>query len=169
MINIDLSLDGLIKGNFFNFLVLTSILGLLIVKVDVPAALNNAHRKIKELIEKSEQDKILSEEELKKAKDEVANLPIEIEKIKKDAQNTISSYKKSVDCDIEKTSQKLEDNAKKIINNEVLKINNALQKELAHEAVLLAHQKTLENLKNNTQLHREFIADAIDKIEEVEI
>jgi len=169
MINIDLSLDGLIKGNFFNFLVLTSILGLLIAKVDVPAALNNAHRKIKELIEKSEQDKVLSEEELKKAKDEVANLPIEIEKIKKDAQNTIASYKKSVDCDIEKTSQKLEDNAKKIINNEVLKINNALQKELAHEAVLLAHQKTLENLKNNTQLHREFIADAIDKIEEVEI
>ncbi len=169
MITVDLSIDGLINGNFFNFLVLISVLGLLIVKLDVASALNNACAKIVELINKAENDKSLSEEELNNAKIEVENLPLELGKINEDAQNTVESYKKSVDNEVEKTAKKLSENAKKIIDNEVLRINNALQKELAQEAVVLAHQKTLDSLRNDAQIHRKFIADAIDKLEEVEI
>ena len=43
------------------------------------------------------------------------------------------------------------------------------QKELAQDALILAHQKTLDALKNDLQLHRKFIVEAINKIEEVEI
>lgn len=169
MVTVDLSLMGLLKGNFFNFLTVFSLVVLLLIKLDVASKLEFAKNKIVELINKSEEEKLLSEKDLEFAKIEVQNLPDELNKIKADAQNTVDSYKKSVKVEMEKIEQKLNENAQKIIDNEVLRINNSLQKELAHDAVLMAHNKTLEALKNDMQLHRKFINEAIDKIEEVEI
>lgn len=169
MINIDLTPMGLLNGNVYNFIILVGLLSLLLIKLDVASVLENAKNKILEQIDKSDTDKLLSEKNLEDAKLEVENLPLELEKIKNDAQNTIEAYKKNVQTELENVEQKLENNAQKIINNEILRINIEIQKELATEAVELAHQKTLSNLQNDIQLHRKFINEAIDKIEEVKI
>ena len=169
MISVDLSLMGLLKGNVFNFLTVFSLIVLLFIKLDVASKLEGAKDRIIELINKSEEDKLLSEKTLEEAKLEISNLPQELEKIKIDAQNTVASYKEAVAVEIQKAEQKLNNNAQKIIDNEILKINNSLQKELAQDALILAHQKTLDALKNDLQLHRKFIVEAINKIEEVEI
>ncbi len=169
MMRVDLSLMGLLNGNFFNFLTVFSLIVLLLLKLDVATKLENAKNEIIKLINKSEDDKVLSEKSFESAQIEVENLPQEIEKIKVDAQNTIEAYKRTVEADIEKTEQKLQANAQKIIDNETLRINNSLQKELSFAAINMAHQKTLENLQNNNELHRKFIADAINKLEEIEI
>ena len=169
MISIDLSLMGLLKGNVFNFITVLCLIVLLFHKLGVAAKLEAAKNRIVELINKSEEEKLLSEKNLEDSKNEVINLPNEIEKIHVDAQNTVDAYKKSVDADLQKTELKLQNNAQKVIDNEVLRINTALQKELAIDAVELAHNKTLDNLKNDVNQHRRFIAEAIDKLEDVEI
>lgn len=169
MITIDLSLKGLLHGNVFNFLIVFGLIIFLLIKMDVSNALENAKNKILELINKSEEDKSMSEKAFDDAKKDVENLPFEKEKIQQETQNTIESYKNKTQAEIDKTAEKLENNAQKIIDNETLRINASLQKELVVEALDVAHNKTLENLKNNHQLHRQFIAEAIDKIEEIEI
>lgn len=169
MMTVDLSLMGLLNGNVFNFLTVFSLIVLLILKLDVATKLENAKDEIVKLINKSEEDKVLSERSFESAQIEVENLPQEIEKIKVDAQNTIEAYKRTVEVDIAKTEQKLQTNAQKIIDNETLRINNELQKELSLAAINVAHEKTLENLQNNKELHRKFIADAINKLEEIEV
>lgn len=169
MISVDLSLMGLLKGNVFNFISVLCLIVLLLLKLDVAAKLESAKNKIIELINKSEEDKLLSEKTLEDSKNEVINLPQELEEIHVDAQDTVNAYKKSVDTDLQKTVLKLQNNAQKVIDNEVLRINAALQNELAIEAIELAHKKTLENLKNDAAQHRKFIAEAIDKLEDVEI
>ena len=169
MITIDLSLKGLLHGNVFNFLIVFGLIIFLFVKLDVKNTLESAKNKILDIINKSEEDKSLSEETLFEAKQDVENLPLEKEKIQQETQNTIEAYKNKTQAEIEKTAEKLEVNAQKIIDNETMRINAVLQKELVLDALDSAHIKTLENLKNNQQLHRQFIADAIDKIEEIEI
>ena len=160
---------GLLNGNVFNFITVASLIVLLFIKLGVAEKLETAKNKIIELINKSEEDKLLSEKQLEDSKNELSNLPQEIDKIKLDAQNTIESYKKSVSAELQKTELKLQNNTQKIIDNEILRINTALQKELAVEAIELAHNKTIESLKNNIEQHRKFISEAIDKLEEVEI
>ena len=169
MLTIDLSLNGLLEGNFFNFLFLFLLIVVLLTKIGVLYKIDFAREKIIEKITKSDEDKYLSEEGLEEAKKEVENLPQEIAKIKAETQNTIESYNKSIQADLEKTEQKLQKTAQKILDNEVLRINASLQRELALDSIEKAHQKTLENLKNNEHLHRKFILEAIQKIEEIEI
>ena len=47
--------------------------------------------------------------------------------------------------------------------------NIAVQKELVLNSLELAHTKTLDGLKNDSGMHRKFINEAIDKIEEIEL
>ena len=169
MITIDFSLKGLLHGNVFNFLIVFGLIIFLSIKIDVIGALDSAKSKILELINKSEEDKSMSEKALVDAKKDVENLPLEKEKIQQETQNTIEAYKNKTQVEINKTAEKLENNAQKILENETMRINASLQKELVVEALDVAHNKTLDNLKNNQQLHRQFIAEAIDKIEEIEI
>ena len=121
------------------------------------------------MIEKSEEEKLNSEKSLQEIKKDVENLPLEIEKINNDAQKTIEAFRKASDADIEELSQRLENGAQKNIENEIQKVNNSLQQELALKVVTLANEKTLAKLNENAEFHRKFIVEAIDKIEEIEI
>ena len=129
----------------------------------------NAKDKIVEFVDKSENDKLLSEKNLQDAKVNMDTLSSEVEKINNDAAGTVEAYKNTVDADLKETEKKLDATSKKIIDNEVLRINTELQKELALSVVEKAHQQTLDRLNFDSNLHRKFIAEAIDKLEEIDI
>ncbi len=169
MPTVELSINGLLHGNVFNFLILFALFVYLFIKFKVVNVLNNAKNKVIELIEKSEEEKLNSEKSLQEIKKDVENLPLEIEKINNDAQKTIEAFRKASDADIEELSQRLENGAQKNIENEIQKVNNSLQQELALKVVTLANEKTLAKLNENSEFHRKFIVEAIDKIEEIEI
>ncbi|MBQ2871672.1 hypothetical protein IJE86_08220 [bacterium] len=168
MITVDLSLKGLANGNFFNFLVIAIAIGF-IFKHKLLSMMEAAKVSVVNLIEKSDLDKLESENILSEAKKEVENLPQELEKIKEDSQRTVESYRKAAEDDIHQTSLRLESNAQKIIDNEVQKVASQLQKNLALSAIDAAHKKTVENLANNDSLHRQLIAESINMLEGLEI
>lgn len=166
---IDLSLQGLLEGNLFNFLILAGVIAFALYKVNISAVLERAKNAVAELLQKSDDEKTNSQKTLEAAKKDAENLPAELEVIKNDAQNAIESFKKAAQAEIEQTVQRLEHNAQKSIENEVQKINSVLQREAALNAVNNAHKKTVEGLSQSSELHRKFINDAINKIEEIEI
>lgn len=169
MPTVDLSLHGLLEGNFFNFIILFALIIWLLVKFNVSEIIEQAQKGIEELLKKSDDEKRASEKELSTVKKEVENLPEELAQIKQDAQNTVDAFRKAAQEEIAQTAQRLEANAQKAIENEVQKINSDLQRVAALQAIETAHKKTLNKLSANVDLHRKFIDEAINKIEELEI
>ena len=168
MITVDLSLHGLAHGNFFNFLII-AIAIIVCFKLKLIDVLNAAKENVVDVLHQSDNRKKESEDLLVAVKDEVKNLPQELAKIDVEAKNTVDAYKKSVDIELEQITQRLEDNADKVIDNELRMITSALQKELAFSSLEVAHKKTLDSLLCDSTLHRKFINEAIEKIEGIEI
>jgi len=169
MPTVDLSLHGLLEGNFFNFLIILGLLVLALIKLKPSDALENAANTVAELLKKSDEEKAGAQKTLEEVKTEAQKLPEELAQIKKDAQNTIDSFKKATEVEIEQTTQRLENNAQRAIETEVQKITSVLQRETSLQAVKVAQERTVNRLAENNDLHRKFIEEAINKIEELEI
>ncbi len=169
MPTVDLSLKGLLEGNFFNFLLLLGVLVFVLVKFNVKNVINQSQKNVEEILKKSDEEKSESESVLESAKQEVEKLPAKLEQIKQEAQNTVESFRKATQQEIAQTAERLESNAQKSIENEVQRINSELQRETAISAIAAVHKKTLDKLSTNADLHRKFIDEAINKIEELEI
>lgn len=166
---VDLTFKGLLEGNFFNFIIVFALLVWLFIKYNASRALDDAKNEITESIQKSDDEKNDSIKTLEQAKNEVNKLPDKLVKISEDAKKTVDSFKKAAATELEQTLKRYEENAEKVINTEIQKVNNALQKELAIKVIDAAQEKTLNRLENESDLHRDFISKAIDKIEETEI
>lgn len=169
MVSIDLSLNGLLHGNFFNFLIVLFLIIFAFSKLDILNLLDSAKDKILDALKNSDKEKALSEDVLDSAKNDIKNLPQELEQIKVDAVATIEAFKSAANLEIEKMQERLEKNARSIITNELQRVDSELQKELALNAVKDAYAKTVGSLAQDIQLHRKFISDAIDKLEGIEI
>lgn len=165
MFNLDLSLHGLLEGNFFNFLIVFALIVYLLVKMKASAKLDEARENVVKTIKDSDEHKASSEQALHDVKREFQNLGAEILKIEEEAKNTVEAFKKSAQAEIEEVAARMDANANKLIKTEEQKAVSALQKELALNAVTAAHDKTLEALNQNNTMHRKFIKEAIDKIE----
>jgi len=163
------TLDWLLHGNVVSFLALVALIVFAIVKMKLGDKLDKAKENVVNVLEQSDKEKIDSEKTLTTAKKDAENLPDELNKIKEEAKQTISSFKATTEKEIEETIKRLEDNADKVIDNETQKISLSLQKELAKKAILSANENTLKLLNEKEELHRKYIAEAIDKIEEINI
>ncbi len=163
------SLHGLLESNLFNSLILFALIVFLAWKLDAAGMLIAAKETVENILNQSDIKKSDSEKTLSDMKKEVENLPQELAKIANDAKNTVEGYKIKTSEEIKETVTRLEANAEKIIQNEVQKLSSALRKELSRDSLNRAQEKIAGNLSDNSDLHRKFIADAIDKIEGINI
>ena len=169
MPTVDLSIHGLLEGNFFNFLIIVGLIVYAGVKLNASGALEAAKKSVEKILKESDEHKINSQKTLETAKNKDKDLQLEIEKIKREGQNTIETFKKATQEELAQAVQRLEINAQKALDTEVQKVSSALQKEAAMKSVEVAQNKTRNNLLENSSLHRKFIDEAINKIEELEI
>ena len=161
--------NWLLKSNFFNFLILVFLMCWLFSKLNVTEKLNEAKNKIEKMLSDSDNERLQSVYTLAEAEDAVKSLPEELAKIQESAKETIISFEQTAQKEIQETKQTIENNAEKIIDNEKQKIAINLQKETAQRAVDNARTKLKQKLSENDELQRKLIAEAINKIEEINI
>ena len=71
-------LDYILRTNLFNFIIFAGIIAFLYIKLDVTGKLDGAKNSVKENIEKSEETKKISAENLSKVEEQVAHLSEEM-------------------------------------------------------------------------------------------
>lgn len=99
-------IDWLAKGNFFNFAILLFLICWLAVKFNVGSLIEKSVQAIAKKINDSDNEKNKSLELLNSAMAEEQNLPLQLEKIKEEAQSTIETFKKSSIKELDEVEKK---------------------------------------------------------------
>ena len=124
---------------------------------------------IKSYVENSEEDKNSSIEALKNANEQINNLPSEIQDIENSANKSIKGFKKKTEHEIEVRKNDLKTNANRILSLEEKDFKQRLTKLLAQTSIKLARENAIEQLNADKNLHNEYINQAIEELDRIEL
>lgn len=157
----------IVESNTFNFIILVIILWVLLQKMHVVSLLENLKDNIINKIEMSKSEREKAENELKKARNAVANLDNEIkESIELTRKNIEGAVKQTLE-NAELQAENILNNVKNVIENEEKQISSKLLNSTAQQAVQSAKDKIIARLKANPELHNKYIDEAIEDIDKV--
>lgn len=165
----DLTLSNILHSNLFNFVIMVVLFAIIFHKMNVKKKLDDAHKGEKQIILDSDSEKEKSIFALKEVKNSVKNLGNEIETIYNDGKKIIADLETNVQLEIKEIEQNFNKHGEKMLEVEDEKARYQARIELAKKSVEVAENKLNSALLEDIKLHKKFIADAIDELDEIEI
>lgn len=163
------SLSNITDSNLINFLLVLALFWFILSKMKVKDKITKAHAQEKQAILNSDNEKEKSIFNLKEIKESINTLGAELAKIFNDGKKIIEDLGKTAKNEINEIEQIFENNAKKMLNIENEKIKLETRAELAKKSIDVAKNKLTDALKQDKNLHKKFIDDAISELDEIEI
>lgn len=165
----DFSLHGILHSNIINFVLMIVLLALIFWKVDVKGKVDDAHAQHKQIIKDSENDREKSIFELKGIRESVKNLAEELEKITNDGKQIIADLKKLTKTELTEIEEGFKRSMARIFGVQEENAKHETKALLAKKGVEIAEDKLKNALKSDKKLHKKFINDAINELDEIEI
>lgn len=159
----------LAQTNVVNFLLMIGIIVWIICKFSLTEVLDNSVAKVKESINKSEEEKEIAEKKLFKAQEQLANLPEEVAQIQKVAAEKEQILKQELENSASKSMDNIHKNAEKILEIEEKQISDSVTRQTITNSLEQAQNNIIMELKSNPQLHRQLIIDSLEEFERMEI
>lgn len=159
----------ILQSNILNFIIVLAFLCYLCSKLNFKGKIENLRNEIKSFVEESADEKINAEKELSDIKDKIVHLPQEIDNIKKSAKNSIESYERKINSDLKEQMLDIDNNVKRIMNLETKKFKSKLTGILSEASINLAKDNAVKQLENNSELHNQYIYDAINEIDRINL
>jgi len=169
MFEFDFTLANIFKSNLINFILVITLFGLIFRKMNVKGKVDDAHTKQKQVIKDSENDKEKSIFELKTIRESVKNLGVELEKIINDGKEIIANLKKLTKQELQEIEEGFKKSAARIFGVQEENAKHETKTLLAKKGVEIAEGKLKDALKKDKKLHKKFINDAINELDEIEI
>ena len=161
--------NTLLYSNTLNFLLMVVLFAVVLRKIDIKKALVSMRDEIRNIVEKSENEKNLALKELSHTEEELEELPSELEKIISDAKMSAVNISKDIEEKGKEEIRKIEKQAVKSIKFEEKKFHEYLASLTSTVAVDLAKDNAVEELRKNPDLHFKFINDALSELDRVEL
>ena len=155
--------------NTINFIIMAIILYVILKKVNINQTINKAVTETKNTLTQSEINKDNANKQQKKSKAELNKLPSEIEEIKKFTKQKSKTFKDQLNENCQKTIERINLNTNKIIAIEEKKISDEIQNETVQDSIDTAKNSIINMLKNNPQMHYQFIEESLEELEEIEL
>ena len=162
-------LKYLATSNAINFIIMLTLLGWILRKINLGKSISESIESIKSKIIESETNLTNAKDKLSKSQKRLKQMPKEISELEKNAQNKIEAFKAQIEENTQNTIFKLEKNIDKILETEETKISNILTNKTTAASVKLAKQHFIKALKDNPELHNQFIQDSLDELDKVEL
>src|SRR5574344_1432530 len=144
----------IVYSNTFNFAIFLGIIIYVAKKIDVAKMIGSLQEKIEKIIDDSKHAKNEAVMALREAQNKTENVANEVKTILEDASKTAGTM-----------GEKILDEAKKQIEN----IEKNAQKNIEGETLKLMKKNLQKKLNENKNLHQNFIDEAINEIEKLEI
>ncbi len=160
-------LDYILRTNLFNFIIFAGIIAFLYIKLDVTGKLDGAKNSVKENIEKSEETKKISAENLSKVEEQVAHLSEEIEEIISKSTENAKLVGTQILADADKAVENIKENSLKLVENKTALLRNDLLKRASLASVEVAKNHIISELNNNSELHTKLIDESVEAINEL--
>ena len=146
---------------------MVALFAVVLWKIDAKKAFANMREEIKKVVEKSENEKKLALTELEHTKEDLENLPSELEKIISDAKKSAVNIGKDIEAKGNEEIKKLEHQAEKAYKFEEKRFYELLASMTSNAAVDLARDNVISELSQNSELHNKFIDDALKDLDRV--
>ena len=124
---------------------------------------------IKNYVEDSSNELNLAEKELNAVSEKLKNLPNETSEINISAKNNIENVTQRIEEEIQDKMHDIDNNAKRILNLEIKQFKSKLTGILTEKSIELAKENAMEQLKTNPQLHKNYIDEAINEIDRINL
>lgn len=155
------------ESNLFNFVVMIGLLAYLSNKLKIGEKIESGRKAIEKSITDSETKRDESLNKLYKAQENVTKIDEEMLKILKNAEDNAHSLGSKL---IEESNQQIElikESSKKAIENNFKSVKNEILKETGEKAMQIAESKIKSELENNYDLHKKFIYESLDSLDNI--
>lgn len=166
---LDISWNNILHSNAFNFIVMVIIFAIIFKKIKVSEKINNLKDEIKNKVENSDKEKEESHIELKEIQKSVENVGAQINKIITEAKQTAQALEQNSILEINKMVENVKVSVEKAFENLNNKTKENLSKTISIASINFAKDNIEKILQENINLHKKFIAESIDELDEVKI
>ena len=146
---------------------MVALFAVVLWKIDAKKAFASMREEIKNVVEKSENEKKLALTELEHTEESLKNLPQELEQIIADAKTSAVNIAKDLEVKGSEEIKKLEHQADKAFKFEEKKFHELLASMTSTTAVDLARENVVSELEQKPELHNKFIDDALNELDRV--
>lgn len=160
-------LSLILHSNLFNFAIFLLIIILIAKKVDISSILDKMRNEVISKIDISNKNKAEALTALSAAQLSADKTQSEIDEIMYNARTTSETMKLHIIEEANIKVQNIAKNSKNIIANEEKQAESALISELGKKSVELAQNYIIEELNKNPDLHKKFIEESLDELDEV--
>src|SRR5574344_1389023 len=159
----------IVYSNTFNFAIFLGIIIYVAKKIDVAKMIGSLQEKIQKIIDDSKHAKNEAVMALREAQNKTENVANEVKTILEDASKTAGTMSEKILDEAKKQIENIEKNAQKNIEGETQKLKKNLSNMVSKASVKLMKQNLQKKLNENKNLHQNFIDEAINEIEKLEI
>jgi len=155
----------ILESNIINFTIFFLIIVFAVKKFDVSKMLENAKNKIIQDIEASKNTKKSALIKLEETKKSLNDASIEVNEIINSSLNNTETLKRRINSDTQTKISNIKLNSNRILQAEENSINKILTSIQGQKSIELAKEHIIEVLKNNPELHEEFIKNSIEDLD----
>lgn len=155
----------ILESNIINFTIFFLIIVFAVKKFDVSKMLENAKNKIIQDIEASKNTKKSALIKLEETKKSLNDASIEVNEIINSSLNNTETLKRRINSDTQTKISNIKLNSNRILQAEENSINKILTSIQGQKSIELAKEHIIEVLKNNPELHEEFIKNSIKDLD----
>ena len=161
----DFSYANILHSNLINFVIMIVIIALILRKINVKDNIDNQHKKIKDSINKSQEEVKTALKNYENAKDKLDNVHIETEKIVENAKNVLENLEQKHKNELEDIKAYFEKNLTKEIEREKQNTLNDITLSVAKASAALSYDNIKQTLEQNPNLHQKYIDECINSID----
>ena len=141
----------------------------IIHKLNLGQKIEDMRASIQKKVEDSDNLKEEAKKDFEKVEASLANVDEEIETISKKAEETAKSFEVKSKQDLENSVEIIKKNAEKQLVSEENHVQAALMSDVSAVSVVVAQEQIKVALNNDKNLHRKYIEEFIDDIENIEV
>ena len=156
-------------SNVINFIIMLFILGWIIRKFSIVGMFDKGISAVEAGIIKSDEEKQMSQTELRSAKAVLESLPNEVQLIKKTNASKIDAFRNRIEESTHKTVFDIEQNIGRAVSIEEKNLSNLLIEKTSRASLELAKQHINRMLSENPDLHNKFISDSLDELDRMKL
>ena len=169
MDNIFSLITTLAKSNTINFVLMVVILYIIVKKMNLNSSLNKSIENVENSIRQSEQEKLTSQNTLKKAQETMDKLPKQIEDIKKFNEQKTEVFKNQLENASKKSIENLKLGVKKAVLIEEKRISNEITSETVSSSIAQSKENIIKMLKEKPELHYKFIEKSLEQLDRIRL
>ena len=165
----DFSWENILHSNVINFTIMIAFFAFIIHKLNLGQKIEDMRASIQKKVEDSDNLREEAKKDYEKVEASLANVDEEIDAISRKAEETAKSFEATSKHDLENSVEIIKRNAEKQIISEENHIQASLMCDVSAVSVKVAQEQIKVALNNDRNLHRKYIEEFIDDIENIEV